>query len=192
MAQGAAQSSDLRSPETDARSASSGWVLAGDRPACTVKFEEEMVSFFVDAAELLGVPKSVAAIYGITFASPEPLSFSEIAARLDFSSGSVSQGLKVLREIGAILEVSTDEDRLQRFAPDLELRKLILRFLDQRVQKQLRSGQNRLDELSRLMPKGKNGSENTLRLRLHCLGEWHRKARALLPLMKTFLKLTKI
>jgi DNA-binding transcriptional regulator GbsR (MarR family) len=192
MAQGATMSSDLRSPAMGARSASSGWVLAGDRPAGTVQFEEEMVSFFVDAAELLGVPKSVAAIYGIIFASPEPLSFSEISARLDLSSGSVSQGLKALREIGAIQEVSTDKDRLERFAPDLELRKLILRFLDQKVQKQLRSGQNRLDELTRLMPKGKNGGEKTLRVRLHYLEQWHRKARALLPVMKAFLKLTKI
>lgn len=172
------------------KNSSTKWVLPGDRPSNAILFEEEMVSFFVDAAELLGVPKSVAAIYGIIFASPEPLSFSEIAARLDFSSGSVSQGLKVLREIGAILEVSTDADRLERFAPDLELRKLILRFLDQKVQRQLQSGQNRLDELTRLMPKGKNGGEKTLRLRLHYLEQWHKKARALLPVTRTFLKLT--
>jgi len=64
------------------------WVVPGTRPEGIVKFEEQMVSFFVDAADLLGVPKSVAAIYGIVFASPEPLSFSKISARLNFSNGS--------------------------------------------------------------------------------------------------------
>ncbi len=35
------------------------WVIPGGRPAKIVIYEEEMVSFFVEAAELLGVPKSV-------------------------------------------------------------------------------------------------------------------------------------
>lgn len=61
-----------------------------------------IVSYFVDAAALLGIPKSVAAIYGICFASAEPLSHSDIHARLELSAGSISQGLKLLREVGAL------------------------------------------------------------------------------------------
>ena len=94
-------------------------VRPGDRPAAQVAFDESLVDFFVSAADLLGVPKSVAAIYGIVFASPVPLSFAEIEARLDISKGSVSQGLRVLREVGALKEVSTAEDRAERFTPDL-------------------------------------------------------------------------
>ena len=56
-----------------------------------------MVEFFVKAADLLGIPKSVAAIYGICFASPEPLSFADIEARLDISRGSISQGVASAR-----------------------------------------------------------------------------------------------
>lgn len=80
----------------------SGLVVPGGRPAENVAFEERVVSFFVEAADLLGVPKSVAAIYGVIFASPVPLSFSDVEARLDISKGSISQGLRVLREVGAI------------------------------------------------------------------------------------------
>ena len=65
-------------------------VRADGRPAEVVAFEEAMVSFFLEAAEMLGGPKSVAAIYGICFASPEPLSYSDVRDRLDISSGSVS------------------------------------------------------------------------------------------------------
>ena len=40
-------------------------VLQGERADSVVAFEGQVVDFFVDAADLLGVPKSVAAIYGI-------------------------------------------------------------------------------------------------------------------------------
>ena len=73
-----------------------------ERSASVVGFEEAVVDFFVDAADLLGVPKSVAVLYGIVFASPQPLSFADIQARGTLSKGSVSQGLRVLREMGAI------------------------------------------------------------------------------------------
>ena len=134
-------------------------------------------------------PKSVAAIYGIVFASPAPLSFAEIEARLDISKGSVSQGLRILREVGALKEVSKDDDRAELFTPDLEMRKLVQRFLENRLQKQLVAGSSRLDALVKAIP-GKNGEAAELRRRLQSLQDWHAKARKLLPLAKTFLKLT--
>ena len=147
-----------------------------------------MVDFFVDAADLLGVPKSVAAIYGIVFASPAPLSFADIESRLDISKGSVSQGLRVLKEVGALKEVSTARDRAELFTPDLELRKLVGRFLENRLQTQLTSGSARLTALGKTVP-GRNGEAAVLRDRLKQLQNWHSKAKALLPMAKTFLKL---
>ncbi len=163
-------------------------VIAGDRASEVVSFESAMVDFFVDAAELLGVPKSVAAIYGIVFASPVPLSFADIESRLDISKGSVSQGLRVLREVGAVKEVSTDSDKAERFEPDLEMRKLVARFLENRLAKQLGQGSDRLDQLQRSVP-GRNGEAAVLKRRLKSLRDWNSKAKALLPLAKTFLKL---
>ncbi len=163
-------------------------VLPGNRAPSQVAFEAAMVDFFASAADLLGVPKSVAAIYGIVFASPGPLSFAEIEARLDISKGSVSQGLRVLREVGALKEVSKDDDRAELFTPDLEMRKLIQRFLENRLQKQLVAGSSRLDSLLKAVP-GQNGDAAELRRRLKSLQDWHSKARKLLPLAKTFLKL---
>ena len=164
-------------------------VLAGDRPADVVAFERAMVDFFVDAAELLGVPKSVAAIYGIVFASPAPLSFADIESRLDISKGSVSQGLRVLREVGAVKEVSTAKDKTELFEPDLELRKLVGRFLENRLKRQLDEGGSKLANLNRAIP-GKNGDAAILKRRMVSLNDWHRKAKALLPIAKTFLKLS--
>ena len=168
----------------------SGLVLPGDRPADVVGFEQAMVDFFVDAAELLGVPKSVAAIYGIVFASPVPLSFADIEARLDISKGSVSQGLRVLREVGAVKEVSVAADKAELFEPDLEMRKMVQRFIENRLAKQLQSGGSRLDQLAKTLPKGRNGEAAVLKARVKQLQNWNSKARALLPIARTFLKLT--
>lgn len=167
----------------------SGLVLPGDRPADVVGFEAAMVDFFVDAAELLGVPKSVAAIYGIVFASPVPISFADIESRLDISKGSVSQGLRVLREVGAVKEVSADADRAELFEPDLEMRKMVQRFLENRLAKQLQSGGSRLEQLAKTLPKGRNGDAAVLRARVKQLQNWNSKAQALLPIARTFLKL---
>ncbi len=167
----------------------SGLVLTGDRPSEVADFERAMVDFFVDAAELLGVPKSVAAIYGIVFASPAPLSFADIEARLDISKGSVSQGLRVLREVGAVKEVSSESDRAELFEPDLELRKLVARFMENRLAKQLGEGESRLDQLAKALPKGRHGEAAVLRSRVKQLQTWNSKARALLPIAKAFLNL---
>lgn len=164
-------------------------MLSGDRAADVVAFEKQMVDFFVSAADLLGVPKSVAAIYGIVFASPQPLSFAEIEGRLDLSKGSVSQGLRVLREIGALKEVSSTKDRAELFAPDLELRKLVARFLERRLELQLQSGSERLGALSKQVPRLPSAESAEVRRRLKSLSQWHSKAKALLPLARAALSL---
>lgn len=177
-----------------------------------------MVDFFVGAADLLGVPKSVAAIYGVVFASPVPLSFAEIETRLDISKGSVSQGLRVLREVGAIkpaggghptaedgrrtadggVAASHESDALDAggsrlrapvaYVPDLELRRLVARFLENRLEKQLTAGSSKLTALSRAVP-GKGGEAAELKKRMKSLSDWHGQAKKLLPVARTILKL---
>ncbi len=178
---------DLR---TSGLPSSANLVIPNGRPPSIIAFEIAVVSFFVEAADLLGVPKSVAAIYGICFASPEPLGFAEIDALLDISTGSISQGLRVLREVGALKVVSAPVERRDRFTPDLELRKLAARFLEERVDKQLKAGNTRLKTLKAAVPAGSNGSARELRDRLKQLQNWHDKSRALLPVVKTFLTLS--
>ena len=155
---------------------------------------------------MLGVPKSVAAIYGICFASPRPLSFGDINERLDISQGSISQGLRVLREVGALRVVAPEEieggtlqgtgpemmrdaRRKEFFTPDLELRKLAERWIEQRLERQLKAGKGRLQAMKEAIPPDQNGSARELRARLKYLESWHTQSRALVPVMKAFLKL---
>lgn len=163
-------------------------VIAAGRPAASVAFESDVVDFFVDAAELLGVPKSLAAIYGIVFASPTPLSFADIGARLDLSKGSVSQGLRTLRKIGAIQEVSTKEDPAELFTPDLEIRRLIDRYISYRLDPQLKAGRNRLGSLEMRAAQLTAVDFNLVNPRVKKLRRWHTRARALMPIARAFLK----
>jgi HTH-type transcriptional regulator, glycine betaine synthesis regulator len=164
-------------------------VVPHGRPAENVAFERQVVDFFVSSADLLGVPKSVAAIYGIVFASPMPLTFADIAARLKISNGSISRGLRVLREVGALKEVSAAADRAERFMPDLELRKLVSRFIENRVEKQLAAGSSKLAALSQAVP-GSAGEVAELKKRLKSLSDWHSKAKTVLPVLRTAMKVT--
>ena len=101
----------------------------------------------------------------------------------------MSQGLRVLREVGAVKEVSRDCDKSELFEPDLELRRLVGRFLENRLAKQLATGGTKLQQLSKSVPKGHNGEAAVLRERVKQLQNWNDKARALLPIAKAFLKL---
>ena len=147
-------------------------------------------AFFLSAADLLGVPKSVAAIYGICFASPEPLGYTEIAGRLDLSAGSISQGLRILREVSALKVVTEAPSKRELFEPDLELRKLIAHYLEERVGKQLTAGRGQLLAIVKAIPQRDAGAGKVLRNRLKSLQGWHDKSRIALPVIKTLLKLT--
>lgn len=176
------QVSSLRSPS--ARSL----VVAGNRDPALVAFESGVVEFFVDAAELLGVPKSLAAIYGVVFASPRPLSFADIGARLDLSKGSISQGLRSLREIGALLEVSRREDPAELFEPDLEMRRLVERYFRSRVEPQLDSGHNRIGNFMGHLGVFSPKEAKLLQSRMKKLRQWHSRARLLLQVGKRFFR----
>lgn len=96
-----------------------------------------MISIFVQMTQVLGLPRSLGEIYGLLFASPRPLAFQEIGERLNLSKGSVSQGLRFLRTIGAIKPVVIPGDRREYFEPEVELRALVGGFLRERLNPQL-------------------------------------------------------
>ena len=99
--------------------------------------EQTMISIFVQMTQVLGLPRSLGEIYGLLFASPRPLAFQEIGERLNLSKGSVSQGLRFLRTIGAIKPVVIPGDRREYFEPEVELRALVGGFLRERLNPQL-------------------------------------------------------
>jgi DNA-binding transcriptional ArsR family regulator len=70
------------------------------------------VAFFSEVVQVFGVPKSVVQIYGLLYATPDPLSFSDIVERLDISKGSASQGLQFLRSLGAVNVAEVNQEAI--------------------------------------------------------------------------------
>lgn len=155
-----------------------------------VQFENEIVEHFADLAAMLAQPRSYGQIYGLLFASTKPLSFTDIVERLDLSKGSVSLGLKALREIGAIKPVDGPDWRREHFEAETELRMLIAGLLKESIQPQINAGSARLEAIGvrhRTMLAARNGEGKKLQGRLAKLQSWHRKGGALLPFVSKFL-----
>jgi HTH-type transcriptional regulator, glycine betaine synthesis regulator len=101
--------------------------------------EQAVISVFVQLAQAMGMQRSLGEIYGLLYATPEALAFQDIVDRLGLSKGSVSQGLRFLRTVGAIKPVVVAGDRREFFEPVLELRALVGGFLKERLNPELES-----------------------------------------------------
>ena len=113
--------------------------------------ETAVIDVFVSAVKLIGLPKSVGEIYGLLFSSPLPLALDSLVRRLSISKGSASQGLKVLRSVGAVRLVYVAGDRRDHYAAETELKKLVAGFIREELQPRLDSGTERLSHLTSLL-----------------------------------------
>ena len=174
-------------------------------------FEKEIVAVFVDLVLLLGLPKSVGEIYGLLFASAEPLSFVEVEGKLGLSKGSVSQGLRTLRDLGAVREVGNEDlgqndpegaaepgrarpestplvkERGARWVAAVELRKLIGSLLRERLTPYLERQDQRVGQaglaLEKIAPQLPAPQADVLASRLYKLQTWQSRARMVLPVI---------
>ncbi len=150
--------------------------------------DERLVSFFQDGVKILGLPKSVGEIYGVLFASPVPLTMFDLVDRLGISKGSASQGLKMLRTLGAVRQVDYKDDRKTYFQADVELKKLAGGFIREQIRPHLTSGQEKLNTLEKELAQI---DDTELRAfyeeRIHRLKRWSGKANLVLPLLQKFL-----
>jgi DNA-binding transcriptional regulator GbsR (MarR family) len=159
------------------------------------EFEAKTIPFFVEAASVLGVPKSVAMIYGVLFGSAQPLTFAEIEQKLNLSKGSVSQGLRFLRDIGAVSVASVESPSVRteqttsnavRYEPVVELRVLLNRLVAEKVLPHLKASGEAIETLSDHLPDQSDEAE-ILETRLKHLRAWQRRTRDLLPILKAIL-----
>jgi len=172
----------------------------------STEFARECIKLFAEVVQVFGVPKSVGQIYGLLFASPAPLSFSDIVERLDISKGSASQGLKLLRSLGAVNVVRplslaprpsrlahnapvvsiVEPSRREYFEPELGLRRLVNGVLQERVTPLATTGGNRLSHLRELAERDGEGSDFFLD-RVKQLDTWRRRLKTVLPVLSMLL-----
>ena len=153
-----------------------------------VQFTDGLAEVFSDLADLFGNPRSVGAIYGLLFASAEPLNMDLIATRLGLSMGSVSQGLRTLEEFGAIERHGQNGDRTARtYRAKHMLKPLIAGFVGQRLVPRLDATSQRLMDLEALLEQMPQDQAQEAAWRLERVVQWHDKARTFLPLARKIL-----
>src|SRR6266478_2207600 len=113
--------------------------------------ETEIIDFFVQVSRLLGQPRSLAEIYGLLFISARPLAMDDLIERLQLSKGSASQGLKFLRNLGAVKMVYVAADRRVHYEAVAELRYLVTRFLRDQIVPDLDQAHARLERMALLV-----------------------------------------
>jgi len=167
--------SDSRSPRAAASSDDLAAIQSG------------MAAIFADLADLLGNPSSLGSIYGLLFASPDPLSMEEIVERLGISTGTASQGLRRLVELEAIMPGKADGERVTRYTAKLELRPFVAMFLEQQLFPRLKKSSERLETLDVLVQSLPADTKKVLNQRLERASKWHRRAMTFLPIVRRFI-----
>ena len=152
-----------------------------------LEIQREMADIFADLAELFGNPSSIGAIYGLLFASREPLSMEEIVENLGISTGTASQGLRRLVELEAIVSQKSEGERVTRFAAKLELRPFVGMFLEQQLQPRLNRSAERIAQIEQNLSALPASTREVLKVRLGRASKWHRRAKMLIPLLRRFL-----
>ena len=149
------------------------------------EWESAVIDLFLNAANSFGLPKSYGQIYGLLFCRDEPLAMDDIMDLLQISKGSASQGLRALRQLGAVSSTFTSGDRKERFSAEIRLRKLVSGFLREQADPHLDKGLVRLKQIEGLL-QGSGTKDARIRgaHRHEILSGWHRQMSRLLPWVK--------
>lgn len=147
------------------------------------ELEGKVLSFFADAVRVLGLPKSVGEIYGLLFISKEALSLNDLVLKLNISKGSGSQGLKMLRTLGAVREIQQTEGRKTYYEADSELKSLVGGFIKHEIRPHLDSAKNKIADMQRL----EDAKDPFYHERIDKLNKWRKKAGTLLPILQKIL-----
>jgi len=151
------------------------------------EFELETIDLFIRSVQVLGLPRSIGEIYGFLFAQAQPQPMDVLIRRLNISVGSASQGLKFLKNIGAVKVTLHPGDRREFFTAQTELRKLVIGLIKERIQPHLDNGAARIELMLQSARKLPAGERAILLKRIEILKNWRSKTSKALPFIVRFL-----
>lgn len=150
--------------------------------------ERQVIDVFVDGVKVIGLPKSLGEIYGLLFVSPAALSLDDVVRKLRLSKGSASQGLRMLRELGAVKEAQANGSRRTLYEPDVDLKRLVGGFIREQVRPHLESGKGKVGKLMKSAAEEEDVElKKFYRRRLQKLEAWMSRGRIVLPLIQRML-----
>lgn len=151
--------------------------------------EVESIEMFINFLRLLGWPKSVGEIYGLLFVSTRPLAMDDIMSRLDMSLGAASQGLKFLREFGAVRVAYQPGQRKDHYVASGELSRFATSFIEDELLPRMTTAQERIKRMEQMMQAMPASDRKLPAERVERLNYWLRKGQQVVPWMLKFLKL---
>ena len=153
-------------------------------PSALSPWETSTIEVFIRAASLIGLPRSVGEIYGLLYCAQSPQTFDELADRLGISRGSVSQGLKFLRQLGAVKIHYVAGSRKDHYQPELSMKRLVHGFVRDQFSPHLESGGERLAAIDALI---ESEPDSALRehafQRINTLRTWQGRMQKLMPII---------
>lgn len=150
--------------------------------------ERQVLAVFVDGVRVLGLPRSIGEIYGLLFISPSALALDDLVQRLRISKGSASQGLRMLKNLGAVREANGSEERRTYYEPAIELKRLVGGFIREQIRPHLDSGKTKID----LLAESARNLQDPVRRQFLCdrmerLDTWMTSSAKVLPFLQKLL-----
>ncbi len=157
-------------------------------PAKTLDaLEIEAIEMFINFLKLVGLPKSVGEIYGLLFVSPKPLAMEDLMDRLKISLGAASQGLKILRSVGAVKVVYSPGDRRDHYVADLELSRFATAFIRDELTPRMDRALERIKRMEALAEAKEPGDREAAYQRIERLKHWMERGQKMMPWILKFL-----
>ena len=144
----------------------------------------EVVDFMVRLFRLMGLPRTVGAIYGYVYASPQAVSMEEVVGGLEISMGSASQGLRTLRVFRAIRQVPLAGARREYYEAETDFHKFVGGFLRGELEQYIENTSRRTERMHARLERLPEGEEKEFcAQRIEKLASMNERATALLPLL---------
>jgi len=158
-----------------------------EKPKRLSELDIEAIEMFISFLKLLGLPKSVGEIYGLLFVATQPLSMDDLIERLQISMGAASQGLKLLRSVGAVKAVYVPGERRDHYVADLELSKFATSFIKDELTPRMKRALQRVERMESLAMEMDEKERKVAFQRIERLKHWMERGQKMMPWILKFL-----
>ncbi len=134
--------------------------------------ELQMIENCVKLADELGFPRSLSQIYGLVFISRRPVTAQDCVDALRISRSSAGQGLKALRDAGAIRPAFELGARREAFIIEPDLGVLVKSIVERKV---IPAFDNFFNEIERIEQSLESEDQDFLSSRIQKMERWRSK-----------------
>lgn len=162
-------------------------IIEKEKVVALSPLEIEAIEMFIGFLKLIGLPKSVGEIYGLLFVATKPLTMDDLIGRLRISLGAASQGLKLLRSVGAVKVVYSPGERRDHYVADLALSKFASAFIREELDPRINRAMERIARMETEALLMDESDKKITFQRIERLRHWMQRGQKMLPWILKFL-----